>query len=117
MYLVELQGHFTSAWPSAKGAPTECMQGTKAPSAPSTSYTAWPMRVMMRWLTATYALSLNSIPMWAMWEPKGPIEKGTTYMVRPFMQPSNKGLRVARMSWGAIQLLVGPAFSLRSLHI
>ncbi len=39
------------------------------------------------------------------------MENGTTYIVRPFMQPSNRGRRVARMSAGAIQLLVGPAFS------
>jgi hypothetical protein len=36
---------------------------------------------------------------------------GTTYMVRPFMQPSNSGCSVARISAGAIQLLVGPASS------
>ena len=46
-----------------------------------------------------------------MCEPKGPMEKGTTYMVRPCMQPSNKGFKVWRISAGAIQLLVGPAFS------
>ena len=39
------------------------------------------------------------------------MENGTTYMVRPFMQPSNSGFRVARISAGAIQLLVGPASS------
>jgi hypothetical protein len=40
-----------------------------------------------------------------------PIEKGTTYIVRPAMQPSNSGLRVARICAGSIQLLVGPASS------
>ena len=49
--------------------------------------------------------------MWAMGEPSGPIENGTTYMVRPRMQPSNSGCSVARISAGAIQLLVGPASS------
>ncbi len=57
--------------------------------------------------------------MWAMWLPSGPMEKGTTYMVRPRMQPSNSAgsagdlpvSSVARISAGAIQLLVGPASS------
>jgi phosphoenolpyruvate carboxykinase (GTP) len=53
MYLVLLQGHFTSRWPSAKGAPTVCTQGTNSPLTPSTSYTALPMRVMIFMLTAT----------------------------------------------------------------
>ena len=49
--------------------------------------------------------------MWAMWLPSGPMENGTTYMVRPFMQPSNSGCNVARIWAGSIQLLVGPASS------
>ena len=36
---------------------------------------------------------------------------GITYIVRPAMQPSNNGSRVARISPGSIQLLVGPASS------
>ena len=53
MYLVLLQGHFTSCWPSASGAPTVCTQGTNSPLTPSTSYTALPMRVMIFMFTAT----------------------------------------------------------------
>jgi hypothetical protein len=54
MYLLSaLHGHGTSASPSASGAPTECRQGTKSPSSPSTSRAAWPMRVMIRIETAT----------------------------------------------------------------
>ena len=45
------------------------------------------MRVMIRMLTATYAESVSCTPMWAMDEPSGPIENGTTYMVRPRMAP------------------------------
>ncbi len=115
MYLVELQGHDTSFWPASSGAPTVCMQGTKSPSAPSTSSTAWPMRVMIFMLTATYALSDSSMPMWAIGEPSGPMLNGTTYIVRPRMQPLNKALlpvcSSSRISAGAIQLLVGPASS------
>ncbi len=44
-------------------------------------------------------------------EPIGPMEKGTTYIVRPRMQPLNSAFRVPRISSGAIQLLVGPASS------
>ncbi|MNV75071.1 hypothetical protein D3C71_1683360 [compost metagenome] len=44
-----------------------------------------------------------------MGEPSGPMENGTMYIVRPAMQPSNSGCSVARISSGAIQLLVGPA--------
>ncbi len=55
--------------------------------------------------------------MWAMGEPSGPMLKGITYMVRPRMQPSNSGCRVARISAGAFQLLVGPASSWRSLQM
>jgi hypothetical protein len=54
--------------------------------------------------------------MWAMGEPSGPMLNGTTYIVRPFMQPSNSRLTVARISAGAIQLLVGPASSFRWLE-
>ncbi len=43
--------------------------------------------------------------------PSGPMQKGTTYMVRPFMQPSKSPFRVSFISPGAIQLLVGPASS------
>ncbi len=46
-----------------------------------------------------------------MGEPIGPIEKGTTYMVRPRMQPLNRPPRMERISPGSIQLLVGPASS------
>src|SRR6202012_2574398 len=113
MYLVSLHGHDTSFSPAASGAPTECTHGTNSPSSPSTSYTLRPMRVMMRMLVATYGLSLNSMPMCAIGEPSGPIENGTTYMVRPRMAPSNRPSSVERISAGSIQLLVGPASSRR----
>ena len=53
MYLVGLQGQATSFSPGDSGAPTVCMQGTKWPSAPSTSRTLLPMRVIIFMLTAT----------------------------------------------------------------
>ena len=52
--------------------------------------------------------------MWAIGEPSGPIEKGTTYIVRPFMQPLKSRFSVPRISAGSHQLLVGPASASRS---
>src|SRR6478752_259061 len=112
MYLVLLFGQLELFSPGCSGTPTVCTQGTNSPLTPSTSYTALPMRVMIFMLTATYGLSDSSMPMWAIGEPSGPIENGTTYIVRPRIQPSNSGCRVLRISCGAIQLLVGPASSL-----
>ena len=37
------------------------------------------------------------------------MENGTTYMVRPRIAPAKSGSRVARISAGSTQLLVGPA--------
>ena len=39
------------------------------------------------------------------------MQNGTTYIVRPRMHPANSGFSVARISSGAVQLLVGPASS------
>ena len=47
--------------------------------------------------------------MWAMSEPIGPIEKGTTYIVRPAIEPLKRPPSVSRISFGSDQLLVGPA--------
>src|SRR6266571_558069 len=113
MYLCSLlHGQGTSFCPGASGAPTECTQGTNLPSLPSISQTFFDMRVMMRMLTTTYGESVSSIPICAMCEPSGPIEKGTTYRVRPRIQPSKSPSSFARISRGSIQLLVGPASSL-----
>ncbi len=118
MYLsLLLHGHATSVCPGASGAPTECTHGTNAPSAPSTSYTAFPIRVIIFMFATTYGLSESSMPMCAMWLPIGPIENGTTYIVRPRMQPSKSRFIVARISAGATQLFVGPASSSLSLQM
>ena len=64
MYLSSgLHGHDESSSPSASGAPSECTQGTKSPSSPSTSSAALPARVIVRMLTATYGESVTSTPM------------------------------------------------------
>jgi hypothetical protein len=72
------------------------------------------MRVMIRMFTTTYGESVSCTPMWAIGEPSGPIENGTTYRVRPRMAPVHKPVRSARISVGARQLLVGPASISRS---
>ncbi len=69
------------------------------------------MRVMSFMLTATYAESEISTPMCAIGEPSGPMLNGTTYIVRPCMQPLNRPSSVARIAFGSTQLLVGPASS------
>src|SRR5665213_4347461 len=109
MYFVELHGQEVSFWPDARGAPTECTQGTNSPSSRRASSTGFPMRVMVRILTTTYGLSVISTPICAMGLPIGPIEKGTTYIVRPFMQPLNTPWSFLRIDAGSSQLFVGPA--------
>ena len=69
------------------------------------------MRVMIRMLTTTYGESVSCTPICAIGEPTGPMLNGMTYIVRPFMQPSNFGVRMAFILSGSIQLLVGPASS------
>ena len=106
-------GHATSAWPGASGIPTEWRQRVNSPF-PRASSARLPMRVMIFILTATYAESVISTPNCEIGEPIGPIQNGTTYIVRPVIQPSNLRLRIAFISCGAIQLLVGPASPLAS---
>src|SRR4051812_25865074 len=60
-------------------------------------------------LTATYGESVTSTPMYDSGEPSGPMLNGTTYMVRPFMQPRKRPPRMPRISSGSFQLFVGPA--------
>ncbi len=50
-----------------------------------------------------------STPMCAIFEPSGPIENGTTYIVRPRIDPAKSPSSVSRISFGSRQLLVGPA--------
>src|SRR5262249_48301616 len=113
MYLVSLQGQVTSSCPSDSGIPTEWTHGTKSPSSPSTSRAGAPIRVMIRIDVATYAESVSWTPIWEIGDPRGPMENGTTYIVRPRMQPENSLASTSRISLGSCQLLVGPASSSR----
>ena len=78
MYFSSLHGHVPEASPVASGAPVVCRQGTKAPSSPSCSSAAAPMRVMIRMETTTYGESVSCTPISEIGEPSGPIENGTT---------------------------------------
>ena len=51
-------------------------------------YVVLNMRVMMRMLTTTYGESVISTPQRASGESIGPMQYGTTYIVRPFIQPA-----------------------------
>src|ERR1044072_2567569 len=109
MYLVSLRGHGTSDSPGASGLTTEWTAGTKKPSSPSSSRAALPIRVMTRMETATYAESVISTPRAEIGDPSGPMQNGTTYIVRPRIDPANRPPSVARISVGSAQLFVGPA--------
>ena len=112
MYLLSAShGHGTSSAPSSSGIPTECRHGTNGPSSPSASSAFWPMRVMIRIETTTYGESVSWTPTLAIGDPSGPIENGTTYIVRPAIEPRNRSLRTSRISSGSRQLFVGPASS------
>eukprot|EP01139_Manchomonas_bermudensis_P004789 Amastigsp_a174349_697.p7 type:complete len:190 gc:universal Amastigsp_a174349_697:1258-1827(+) len=107
-----LHGHVTSCWPALSGAPTECTARTKAPFEPRTSSAGLPIRVMIRIDAATRGESVSSTPSLEIAPPSGPIENGTTYMVRPSMAPLNSLWFMAFCSSGARQLFVGPDSSL-----
>src|SRR4051794_22579867 len=109
MYLVSLQGHGTSCWPSSSGAPSECTADTNGRSSPSAFRTWLPMRAMTRMETTTYAESVSSTPNIGLSASTGPMQNGMTYMVRPRMHPRYSSVMTDFISSGAIQLLVGPA--------
>jgi hypothetical protein len=75
------------------------------------------MRVMMPMFTTTYAESVISTPTFENGDPTGPMRYGTTYRVRPFIEPLKRGRTFAAASAGDIQLLVGPASSFFSLQM
>ena len=51
------------------------------------------------------------MPISAIGEPSGPMLNGTTYSVRPRIEPANLSCRTLRISSGSRQLFVGPASS------
>ena len=87
---------------------------TKNPSSPIFSSAALPIRVITFIETTTYSESVISTPSLGSSAPSGPMQNGTTHMVRPRMQPRYSSVMVDRISAGSIQLLVGPASISRS---
>ncbi len=117
MYFVSLQGHGTSCWPGASGAPTLCTAGTQDAPRAIASRAGSPMRVIVPMLTTTYGESVTCTPKRAIGEPMGPIAKGTTYIVRPRMAPRMTPSSSARIAAGSRQLLVGPASASSSVQM
>src|SRR6202041_3560917 len=117
MYFVSLHGQGTSFCPGPSGAPIECNACTKKPSSPSLSSAALPIRVITFIETTTYSESVISTPSLGSSAPSGPMQNGTTHMVRPRMQPRYSSVMLDRISDGSIQLLVGPASISRSEQI
>ena len=125
MYLSSLHGHGTSGSSSWSGAPRECRHGMKNPglvrwddisprNSASSCFRIWlPMCAMMRMLMTAYAESVTWTPILASGESVGPMQNGTMYMVRPFMDPLNFSVRMRRMFSSSCHWLVGPAWSLR----
>ena len=113
MYFTSLHGQGTSACPACSGAPTECRQATKSasPLAVIAASAERPIRVMILILTTTYEESVISTPKLGCAASSGPIQNGTTYIVRPRMQPRYRSVITCFISVGATQLLVGPASS------
>ena len=111
MYLVSLHGHATSSWPGSSGAPSECSAGTKSsPAGPSNNgSTEAPIRVMIFIDATTYSESVISTPSIGRAAVVGPMQNGTTYMVRPRMHPRYSSVMTAFISAGSRQLLVTPA--------
>ncbi len=62
------------------------------------SRAGWPMRVMMRIETATYGESVISTPSAEIGEPSGPMQNGTTYIVRPRIAAGEQAVERARAS-------------------
>mmetsp|Transcript_2582 Transcript_2582/g.9883 ORF Transcript_2582/g.9883 Transcript_2582/m.9883 type:complete len:220 (+) Transcript_2582:1172-1831(+) len=112
MYLVLLQGHTPlSVSPCLSGFPTECKQGTKSSESAKRSSTGLPIRVMVLIPKVTYSESVSCTPILAIGDPRGPIENGITYMVLPFMHPSNNPLRVSFISFGSLHVPFGASSS------
>ncbi len=111
MYFVSLQGQATSGCgtprSSRSGCPTLCTVATHGTPVSIARSTSGPRRVVMPILRTTYAESVTSTPSCEIGPPTGPIENGTTYMVRPRMLPAKRSSSSARIAVGSRQWFVG----------
>src|SRR3954466_7622929 len=85
------------------------MAGTKSADSPMAWRIGEPMRAMTRMETTTYSESVSSTPNMGLSASTGPMQNGMTYIVRPRMHPRYSSVMTAFISFGSIQLLVGPA--------
>src|SRR5499427_5307305 len=112
MYLCsELHGHAASCSLGPSGAPTECRPFTKSPSVPRAWRTFVPTRAMMCIFATTYGESVISTPILEIGDPSGPMQYGTTYIVRPRIDAVKRSVSSRFILTGSSQLFVGPASS------
>ena len=110
MYLFSaLHGHGTSAWPRLERRADRVHARHELAVGAEHVERGLAHAGHVRMLTATYAESVSCTPMCAMGEPSGPIENGTTYIVRPRIAPVNELEHLGPHLAGSRQLLVGPA--------
>ena len=129
MYFSSLQGHGTSTWPSASGAPTVWRQGNECPVTVTLRVAAaldFVFQALENLFThlghdAHVGHDIGRVrdfnADFGQGESRGPMQKGITYMVRPFMQPLKRPFSLAFISTGSAQWLVGPASSSFSLQM
>ena len=68
-----------------------------------------PIRVITFIEATTYSESVISTPSFGFGASYGPMQNGTTYIVRPRIDPAYRPVRMAFIEDGSIQLLVAPA--------
>ena len=118
MYLVSLQGHGTSSSPSASGIADRVHAGDELAVVAQhlERLGAHPGHDPHR--DRHVGASRSAARRCARSASRcGPIEKGTTYIVRPFIEPLNRPPSSSRISAGSRQLLVGPASCSRSVQM
>ena len=110
-FSVGLHGQATSSCPGASGTPTVCMHGTNSPSAPSTSSTAAPIRVMIFMFTTTYGESRDlHADLGDVGADRAHAERDDVHRP-PGHAAVEQPVEDAFISSGSIQLFVGPASS------
>lgn len=59
----------------------------------------YPILAIILIEATTYGESVSSIPVFESGETIGPMENGTTYIVRPLMQPYNNAKKTINIDW------------------
>ena len=95
LFLVAGPRHILLAGRERRADASACTGTTRLTSLSISWNTGRPMRAMMRMLTTTYGESVSCTPICDIGEPTGPMLKGSTYIVRPRMQPLKQALQLA----------------------